>query len=389
MIHSIFFNKKRLLKTSLILILVFCFIFNLHFIFFTNLYCLADTDDNSKQIYFVYDSDNNLIFEGNKVEVGDKIINKNLKEYEITFVDHENHFGYAEYNGRYQNPKVNKKSKGLNLSNKTEEKSVGLYMTHNDESYVPTDDTSSIYGKGGIHDVAKELKKNFEKLNYNVYLDETLHLPHDSGAYARSKPTAQSLLNKNIDALFDIHRDGVARSVYVKKIDGVERCKVRIVVGQANPNKDANLQFAMYLITVAEEYCPWLFLDIYYAKGHYNQALTSKGLLFEMGTYLAEKELVLNTVPYLTNVIDKTLFSTVVNDNNDLTITDTPTESEQENIVNNVLTVLDNNNKKFFSTNSNNIVVFSFIFVFVMTIIIFFTLRKKHKNKFVLNTKKK
>ena len=36
-----------------------------------------------------------------------------------------------------------------------------------------------------------------------------------------------------------------------------------------------------------------------YAKGHYNQELTSKGLLFEMGTYLAEKEIVLESVPYV------------------------------------------------------------------------------------------
>ena len=79
--------------------------------------------------------------------------------------------------------------------------------------------------------------------------------------------------------------------------------------GQINSSKVANLQFAMYLMSVAEEYCPWLFLDIYYAKGHYNQALTNKGLLFEMGTYLGEKELVLETVPQLANVIDKTLFS--------------------------------------------------------------------------------
>lgn len=378
MIHSIFLNKKRLIKIALILIFIFCFIF----ISFINLtiktYCLADTDNNSKQIYCVYDTNNNLIFEGNKVEVGDKIINKDLKEYEVIFVDHENYFAYANYNGKYQNPKVNKKSKGLNFSNKTEEKSVGLYMTHNDESYVPTDNTSSIYGKGGIHDIAKELKKNFESLNYSVYLDETLHLPHDSGAYSRSKPTAQGLLNKNVDALFDIHRDGVARSVYVKNINGVERCKVRIVVGQSNPNKDANLQFAMYLMTVAEEYCPWLFLDIYYAKGHYNQALTSKGLLFEMGTYLAEKELVLNSVPYLANVIDKTLFSTVVEENNDLTITDTPTEEQKENIVNNILSNIDDS-KNSTNNNLNNIVVFAFVFILSMSLIIFLIIKRQQK----------
>ena len=205
-------------------------------------------------------------------------------------------------------------------------------------------------------------------------------MPHDSGAYSRSNSTAKNLLNKNIDALFDIHRDGVARSVYVKNINGTERCKVRIVVGQANPNKDANLQFAMYLMTVAEQYCPWLFLDIYYAKGHYNQALTSKGLLFEMGTYLAEKELVLDTVPYLTNVIDKTLFSTIVEENNNLTITDTPTPEQSQNTINNVLTNIDNTNN-FNSTSKQNILIFIFVFILCMLLIATFIFNKNKNIK--------
>ena len=332
--------------------------------------CYADTIDNSREIYIVYDNSGKIIYEGNKVEVGDKIIDSKLNEYEIYFVDEEEQTGYAEYNGRYEKPEITKKSKNLFFSNNSINKSVGLYMTHNDESYTPSDGTSSIYGKGGIHDISNELANCFKNLNYKVYIDETLHLPHDSSAYSRSKNTATNLLNKNVDALFDIHRDGVARSVYVKTINGIERCKVRIVVGQSNPNKDANLQFAMYLVSVAEEYCPWLFLDIYYAKGHYNQALTSKGLLFEMGTYLAEKELVLDSVPYLANVIDKTLFSTVVEENNNLTITDTPNQSQQENLVNNVLKSA-NTSTSFFSKYSDNIIVFTIVFTIIMALTIF------------------
>lgn len=374
--HSIFFmkNKKFLF---LILTLIFCFNF---FIFYPTLTpCYADTIDNSKEIYIVYNNEGKVVFEGNKVVVGDKIIDGNLNEYEVYFVDDSSQIAYADFNGRYQKPNIKKQSKGLNFSNNKVNKSVGLYLTHNDESYIPTDNTSSVYGKGGIHDVAISLASSFENLNYNVYLDQTLHLPHDSGAYGRSYNTANTLLNKNVDALFDIHRDGVARSVYVKNIDGKERCKVRIVVGQANPNKEANLQFAMYLISVAKEYCPWLFLDIYYAKGHYNQALTSKGLLFEMGTYLAEKELVLESVPYLASVIDKTLFSTVVEDDNKITITDSPTSEQQNNIVNNILSTNSSQNN-FLSKNISNVIVFSFLFIIGMSLIVFIVY-KRHKKR--------
>lgn len=375
MFHSIFFVKK--FKFILLFIItILCFLPS-------NLYCFAFS--NNINIYTIYDHDGNIISQSNYVKIGDKIINSSLEEFEVFYIDNNTYTAYASYNGWYSSPNVNKNDRGLMFSNPNIKKSVGLYMTHNDESYVPSDNTSSIYGKGGIHDVSKKLKNEFEKLNYTVYLDESLHLPHDSKAYTRSSTTANNLLNKNIDALFDIHRDGVARSVYVKNIDNIERCQVRIVVGQANPNKDANLQFAMYLVTVAKEYCPWLFLDIYYAKGHYNQALTNKGLLFEMGTYLAEKELVLQSVPYLAKVIDKTLFSTVVEDDKNITITDTPNKNQQENIVNNVLSVSSKNTE---NKTENNIVVFSFVFIFSMSIIIFFVYKKKQFKKFKIDNKK-
>lgn len=364
--------KKLIIFYLLILLLCPLFVPS-----FSNAYADLYEQDG---VYYIYDNNGNQISHSSYVEVGDIIITNDFKQYEIYSIDKNKKVVYAKYTGSYIKPKVREKSSnGLNLAPNIS-KSVGLYLTHNDESYVPTDGVSSVYGEGGVHDVANALASSFNDLNYTVYLDETLHLPHDSGAYTRSGVTAQSLLNKNVDALFDIHRDGVSRSVYVKTVDGVERCKIRIVVGQANPNKDVNLQFAMYLVTVAQEYCPWLFLDIYYAKGHYNQALTSKGLLFEMGTYLAEKELVLKSVPYLAEVVDKTLFKSVVTDDNDIEITDQPTVDDEENLVNNVL---ENNNvnSTFVSKNSTNVIVFAIIFIVGMVALSLFTLKRNKKSK--------
>lgn len=359
-------NKTSFLHicSFFIAVIIFSAFLFLHpFFSFSTLLAKADTQNNSKEIFLVYNTEGHLIFEGNYIEVGDKIIDSKLQEYEVIQVDYNSQTAIAEYNGKYIRPKVTKKSKGLNFSNKNALKSVGLYMTHNDESYVPSDGVSSVYGEGGIHDVAKTLKENFENLGYEVYFDETLHLPHDSGAYNRSVTTAKNLLQNKPDALFDIHRDGVSRSVYVKTVDGVERCKVRIVVGQKNPNMDANLQFALYLVSVAQEYCPWLFLDIYYAKGHYNQELTSKGLLFEMGTYLAEKELAQETTKYLAQVVDKTLFSTVVEEDNSLTITDNVNTSQKDNLVNNVLNDITNSNNTFESKYNTNVIVFAVVII--------------------------
>lgn len=130
------------------------------------------------------------------------------------------------------------------------------------------------------------------------------------------------MLNENnLNALFDIHRDGIARSYYATTVNEQERSKIRIVVGKANSNMKANESFALYLSAVADELYPWLISDIYYATGHYNQNLFEKSLLFEMGTYLIEKELVLSSVEPLAHLINVTLFNTTVNqDNGDLEI---------------------------------------------------------------------
>ena len=281
--------------------------------------------------FLVYDEDGNLIFERSWVELGDIIITKDFKKYEVVDIDITTKIAKAKLVGKIKKPQIVKNENGFGINNVVEKK-IGLYMTHNDESFVVGDGVSSIDGKGGIHDIAKTISAEMQKLNIKTTLDETIHNPHNSSAYSRSEKTAKKLIDSGADAVFDIHRDGVARSVYVKNVDGVERCKVRIVVGQANPNKDINLEFATCLFAVAEVYCPWLFLDIYFAKGHYNQSLSPKSLLFEMGTYLAEKDLVKNTVPYLTNVINTTLYSSTIEEsenNNDTTTNENVSDNNQ------------------------------------------------------------
>lgn len=371
---------KRFYIKFLCLLLIICSISCFSF----NKIAWADSDTTLQEIYYIYDLNGNKIDETNRVEIGDIIITKDFKQYEIISIDESSLTAYAEYNGDYKKIKV-KKGDNVNMAPNVS-KSVGLYLTHNDESYVPTDNTSSVYGKGGIHNVAQSLASCFSDLGYQVYLDETLHLPHDKNAYTRSNVTATNLLENNVDALFDIHRDGVSRSVYVKNVDGIERCKVRIVVGQANPNKDANLQFAMYLVSVAEEICPWLFLDIYYAKGHYNQALTSKGLLFEMGTYLAEKELVLDTVPYLAQVVDKTLFATVADDG---TIEVNPPQATTENSF--ITDVLDDlETQQLESKYTSNIAIFTTLAIVGISLVaITFYFMAKKKNIKLLKNKSK
>lgn len=270
-------------------------------------------ESSEVQAYKIFDENGNLLFERDRVLVGDEYLTKDFKKYKVTFVNDFSRVGKAEFLRYIAKPDVSIDYTPKHIN--TEGASVGLYMTHNDESYVPTDGTESVYGAGGIHDVANSLKSAFENLGVTAYIDETLHIPHDTKAYSRSSSTVKKLINNhNPNALFDIHRDGSSRSSYVKSIGGVERCKVRIVVGKASSNFALAEQLAMYLLAVGEEVCDWLFLDIFYASGHYNQGMADKMLLFEMGSHLVEKELVLKSVAPLAQVVTTALFNTTVNE---------------------------------------------------------------------------
>ena len=328
-----------------ILILIMCFVLISPFSFSSKVFANEYYKD---KVFNIYDEENNLLLQTQNTQIGDILINKNFERYEVIFVDEENYFAICKYLDTIPKPKITKKQLS-NVNALNYQKQIAMYCTHNDESYELGDNTSSVYGKGGIHDIAKLLCKELQLEGVNVIFDESLHIPHDTNAYKRSSVTAKELLNDySLDALFDIHRDGASRSLYVNKTDGKERCMVRIVVGQANKNKEKNLEFALYLMSVSEIICPWLFLDIYYAKGDYNQNLTNKSLLFEMGSHLVEKSLVEETVPYLAKVIYTGLYNTQINSDGELTIG--KTENKEDNTLNDYF---EEDNKLNVNTNTN------------------------------------
>ena len=77
-------------------------------------------------------------------------------------------------------------------------KLIAMYVTHSDESYVPSDGTQSVNGQGGIYDVAREFRDALQQQGIDVILDESTHLPHDSGAYRRSRQTGRTRSSTSI-----------------------------------------------------------------------------------------------------------------------------------------------------------------------------------------------
>lgn len=263
--------------------------------------------------YTIYNSENDeiLFLKGDSVFVNDEYISADNKLYVVESVDDKQLVGYARFVEDVEMPVFNiqKKNNGTPVlagSNKR----VGIYHTHNDECYNDADGTDSVYGKGGIHDVGLEFKKNLEALGIEVFYNESLHLPHDSGAYSRSLPTAKTLLQNDLDALFDVHRDATPRKEYITSVNGETMSKVRMVVGAANANSAVNKEFAITIKAYADEVYPGLIKDIYIGKGNYNQQLFDRAMLFEFGTNVIEKEYVLKSTKPLAKTLDVVLFGT-------------------------------------------------------------------------------
>lgn len=163
---------------------------------------------------------------------------------------------------------------------------VGIYHTHSDESYVPTDGSESIPGHGGIFKVGASLAAGLRGKGLSVVDDKTPHEPHDANSYYRSRRTAVSLLKKQPVALIDVHRDGVPDpNFYKDKIDDKNITKVRLVVGRQNPSMNVNLDFAKKVKAYMDRTKPGLIKGIFIGHGNYNQDLGPKAMLIEVGTH--------------------------------------------------------------------------------------------------------
>ena len=205
---------------------------------------------------------------------------------------------------------------------------IALYCTHSDESYTPTDGYYSTDGRGSIYEVAQALADHLAARGAEVTLAQTLHHPHDAGAYRRSRQTAVQLLAQAPDCLLDVHRDGIPDPAsYAVTLGGEEASKVRILVGRGNQNMEVNKQFALLVKAVADRVYPGLIKDIYMGRGVFNQDLLPRSLLLECGTYTLEKAPVLRSMDRMAEVLDRALYGGVVGSAGQ-TVSDAGTDSE-------------------------------------------------------------
>jgi len=168
---------------------------------------------------------------------------------------------------------------------------VAIYHSHSDESYLPSDGTASRPGKGGIFRVGSSLGESLERNGIDVVHDTTSHDPHDSASYDRSRRTALKLLQQERPAMIlDVHRDTAPREAYERTVAGQPINQVMLVVGRENPQMNATLDFAKRVKKAADDRFPGLIRGIFFAQGRYNQDLSPRALLFEVGSHTNRRE---------------------------------------------------------------------------------------------------
>ena len=180
---------------------------------------------------------------------------------------------------------------------------IAIYHTHTDESYTPTDGRPSQTGKGSIMLVGDAFERRLTELGYQVIHSKTLHDPHDANAYHRSRRTVMKLLQQQPIALFDLHRDSAPLKVYSTTINGQAVCKLMLVVGRQNQNQKTTLDFARSIKRATDAKYRGLIRGIFIAHGNYNQDLSPRAILVEVGTEQNSRDAAERSITLFANVV--------------------------------------------------------------------------------------
>lgn len=195
---------------------------------------------------------------------------------------------------------------------------VGIYHTHNSESYAGEgDEERNKKGEGEILEVGKVLEEALILQGVRAVQARDHHeLEEFNTSYSRSINTARTLLRDYpaMKLLLDIHRDGLPKGMpkSTVRVDGREVARVMIVIGQVNPNWQANEAIAQELMAIAEEMYPGFFVPriTYASEARYNQHLMDGALLLEIGSQLNTFEEGKGAAEILAKVIAQWLKST-------------------------------------------------------------------------------
>ena len=191
---------------------------------------------------------------------------------------------------------------------------VLILHTHATESYLPSSE-GNYHRKGRLNtvrDAGDVLAETLNEAGVPCVHDSTLHDEKSyNQAYSRSYETTEALLKKypSIECVIDLHRDAVPGEVTAATVSiGGKKCaKYSYVVSNVVDTYSDNLAFIQKMnATAAKKYDG--FTGKILERGYrYNQNLSSKYMLLEIGYNRNDIEEVRNTAEYFGKILAETL----------------------------------------------------------------------------------
>ncbi len=257
---------------------------------------VAEVESPSGEYFSLVNEDNHVILQtALEVNPGDIYIAADNSKYLVSEVN--GFTAQCVYQGKEDMPVFGEETTAIGVMDgavptvkQGVKPTIAVYHTHSDESYVPGDGKESIDGNGGIYDVGAVFVEELKKLGFDVEYNTENHNPHDVNAYNRSRKTAAALIKSGPDAIIDVHRDAVPPGQYQTQVNGQQATKIKLVVGRTNPNSKSNLEFAKNLKAAMDQKAPGLSNGIYMGKGSYNQDLSPRAMLIEVGAHTNNKD---------------------------------------------------------------------------------------------------
>lgn len=171
---------------------------------------------------------------------------------------------------------------------------VGIYNTHNSESYSGDGGLEHRFGENGdVVTVGETLKKALEQNGIGAVHSLQIHDAVEfMKAYSKSVVTATQMTKDypSMKVLIDVHRDGLPLGVPKRttNVKGQKVSRVLVIIGKKNPHWQKNEALAKDLIALGEKKYPGLFMPniSYAADARYNQHLSDGALLLEIGSQL-------------------------------------------------------------------------------------------------------
>jgi stage II sporulation protein P len=192
------------------------------------------------------------------------------------------------------------------LVNISEGPLVLIYHTHTTEGYMPSEKfnykpDSTYHTRDLNFSVAKVgelMTEELNRLNVPTIQDKTFHdIPTYMTSYANSLKTVEQILKQHpsIKIVIDLHRDAPvpdlqkSREITTVKIDDSTYSRFLLVVGTdrtfPHPNWKENYRFATLLHDRLEQLYPGISRGIDLRSERFNQHLSNKAILVEIGSH--------------------------------------------------------------------------------------------------------